>query len=240
VGNRCFFVRDSELQRVSLRRYQYSSQGTCPSTGYYHNASVHFQDVPTKYGPDGYCISSLELLPKDDARWQQVSKCAACDYVFTDQDEYQMFQETIYLDDNGKQWFVPRGGNPVESVGMMWDAWWMRRSRKPGEPNAPNLGPDGLCLHVVCPDGSPWNIDGRASNCDSPCKNCSRPYHIHQQQGYNCHYEDARPHKCWVRHGVPPNITVGKAGVTCGAGAGSILTHSGYHGFLRSGELVPC
>ena len=53
------------------------------------------------------------------------------------------------------------------------------------------------------------------------------------------HYEDARPHKCWVRHGDPRTgiVTVDKNGVTCGAGAGSIATR-GWHGFLREGMLV--
>jgi hypothetical protein len=44
-------------------------------------------------------------------------------------------------------------------------------------------------------------------------------------------------HKCWVRHGDAPLITVDKNGKTCGAGGGSILSGS-YHGFLRNGELV--
>jgi hypothetical protein len=46
-----------------------------------------------------------------------------------------------------------------------------------------------------------------------------------------------RPHKCWVRHGEPPNHTVDKRGNTCGAGAGSILSGS-YHGFLRDGSFT--
>ena len=62
-----------------------------------------------------------------------------------------------------------------------------------------------------------WHIDG-------PCTNCTRPN---------------EPHKCWVRHGDPPNLTVDKKGDTCAAGAGSILTNE-WHGFLRNGELVRC
>lgn len=71
-------------------------------------------------------------------------------------------------------------------------------------------------LTVVCPDGHWWTIDSRASNCGSP--------------------ED-KVHRCWVRHGEPPNITVDKAGVTCSAGSGSIQTPD-WHGFLRNGQLV--
>ena len=71
-------------------------------------------------------------------------------------------------------------------------------------------------LYVICPNGHVWDIDSRASNCGSP---------------------NDRLHRCWIRHGVPPNITVDKNGQTCSAGAGSIQCGD-YHGFLRNGELT--
>lgn len=79
---------------------------------------------------------------------------------------------------------------------------------------------DGRHLHVVCPDGHPWDVDGRASNCTK---------------------KDDRLHRCWVRAGEPPNVTVTKASPghpSCSAGAGSISTGA-YHGFLRGGVLTP-
>lgn len=72
-------------------------------------------------------------------------------------------------------------------------------------------------LQVVCPDGSWWDIDGRANNCT---------------------LKDDKAHRCWVRHGDPPKVTVDKRGVTCGAGAGSIQTAK-YHGFLKDGVFIP-
>ena len=92
---------------------------------------------------------------------------------------------------------------------MMYDAWWLH-----DEPNF--CGPDGKAMHLVCPDGSIWHIDGRASNCTDP----------HEWT-----------HRCWVRHGEAPQLTVDKNGHTCQAGAGSIQT-ARWHGFLRGGELV--
>lgn len=68
------------------------------------------------------------------------------------------------------------------------------------------------------PHGHPWNIDGRANNCTM---------------------KDERSHRCWVRHGEPPNVHVDKNGHTCAAGAGSILTDK-WHGFLHNGELIQC
>ena len=82
---------------------------------------------------------------------------------------------------------------------------------------------DGKHLYCMCPDkdwpeGHPWNIDGRASNCTM---------------------KDERTHRCWVRHGdpaIPGQLHVDKKGHTCAAGAGSIAI-SGFHGFLHNGEL---
>ncbi len=78
-------------------------------------------------------------------------------------------------------------------------------------------GEDGLSIMVKCPGGKEWWIDGQATNCTMP---------------------KDQVHRCWVRHGVPPALTVNKAGKTCAAGAGSIVAGS-YHGFLRNGEFQP-
>jgi hypothetical protein len=74
----------------------------------------------------------------------------------------------------------------------------------------------GPCLCAVLPNGWEWNIDSRASNCTM--------------------LED-RLHRCWCRHGEPPDITVDKNGLTCQAGAGSIQGGD-WHGFLKNGEFV--
>ena len=57
-------------------------------------------------------------------------------------------------------------------------------------------GPDGRCLVVMCPYGHEWMIDSRASNCTM---------------------KDDNEHRCWIRHGEPPNLIVDKNGKTlCG------------------------
>jgi hypothetical protein len=93
--------------------------------------------------------------------------------------------------------------------GAMWNAHWMMH-------DGLHAGGDGRSMVVKCPpDGYEWHIDGRASNCDM---------------------KDDTKHRCWIRHGEPPFITVDKNGFTCGAGAGSIQTPS-WHGFLKNGIL---
>jgi hypothetical protein len=99
--------------------------------------------------------------------------------------------------------------------GAMWYADWMLLGTEP----EPFAGPDGRCLVVKLPNGNDWMIDAICSNCPDR--------------------EDALRggHKCWVRHGIAPHITVDKAGKTCSAGAGSIQSGD-YHGFLRGGEFT--
>lgn len=91
-------------------------------------------------------------------------------------------------------------------------------------PAAPH---DGLSIACVClGTGGPetrkhWYIENRASNCTLP---------------------DDRNHRCWVRHGtIGDKLTVDKAGLTCGAGAGSFFMgpNQEWHGFLRDGKLTP-
>lgn len=78
---------------------------------------------------------------------------------------------------------------------------------------------DPTCERHLCvstPGGAYWDIDGRSSNCAAP----------HDRQ-----------HRCWVRTGEPPDVTVGKNGLTCGAGTGSI-DDGEYHGYLVDGVFT--
>src|ERR1051326_3854087 len=72
-------------------------------------------------------------------------------------------------------------------VGAMWYADWMIGRVKDDPGWRWWRGPDGRCLVVRLPGGHDWLVDGRCSNCTLPEDNV---------------------HKCWVRHGVPPNVTV--------------------------------
>lgn len=100
--------------------------------------------------------------------------------------------------------------------GAMWDATWMHDCV--GGHFLGGANSDGRFLVVRLPNGHDWTVDARCSNCT---------------------LRDDDTHRCWVRHGEPPHITVDKNGHTCAAGAGSILSGD-YHGFLRNGVLEQC
>lgn len=67
-------------------------------------------------------------------------------------------------------------------------------------------------LYIQTEEGG-WDIDGRALDCTKP---------------------HDRMHRCWVRTGVAPKITVGKSGFTCQAG---MFGGPNYHGVLVNGRL---
>lgn len=191
----CFVVHKTDRHRRSLRRFVMSEKATCAKGKGFHNAST-FLDVVSEDQAVSRDISDPQVYA---GRWPEV--CEACGYEFTDRDEFQLFCDRIYVDDAGVEYSLR---NLVP--GMMW------------EPVGGHYrtGPDGKAMMVVCPDGSTWHVDGRASNCTMP---------------------NDKEHRCWVRHGTWPNITVDKNGLTCEAGAGSIQT-GGYHGFLQNGRFT--
>ena len=138
------------------------------------------------------------------------AKCDYCDYQFTAEDHWQRFSRRIYKRaDTGEETTLSEA-----PVGACWDADWIAEGR-----TGFYVGDDGRCLVVRTPGGE-WMIDARASNCTMP---------------------DDNKHKCWVRHGKPEDGTlhVDKNGLTCAAGAGSIVIKD-YHGFLHNGKLTNC
>lgn len=198
---KCFLVTPASIAKLSLRRYE---SGECPGPyKTYHNAHFALGDVAMRVTCDRW--EQVDLDPQiapDDHRWP--AKCEHCAHQFADSAERQIFHDYLWTDEGGRYYSL-RNPQP----GMMYDAFWLHDSPQ-------YCGLDGRALHVVCPDGHAWNIDGRAGNCTNP--------------------EDWT-HRCWVRHGDAPNLTVDKNGHTCAAGAGSIQTPH-WHGFLRNGELV--
>lgn len=203
---------DTGRDRRGLRRY--AGDSNCAGPLSYHNASVPLDETEHSREEGSW--------PRDDPRWP--THCL-CGYAFQPADEWQLFQESLFRREDTGELMTLREAPP----GAIWDAvWWPEKHRVDGQ-------------YLVCklPGGHDWMIDGRANNCDSPCLNCNQPYHAHYGLASSAcqHYVDSRPHHCWVRHGTAPNLTVDKAGLTCGAGAGSIQV-PGWHGFLRQGQLV--
>lgn len=150
----CFFIEPTGKQKVFLRRYVGSDKAKCPGKYSYHNGMMLIGEATVKKSPEGYIESIPVSAYQDDPRWP--AKCDHCDYVFGPLDEFQVFTKQIYRrKDNGQEMILDEA-----PAGAIWNAWWRADFES---------GPDGQCLCVRMPGDHEWCIDGRASNCDSPC-----------------------------------------------------------------------
>jgi hypothetical protein len=208
---KCFLLEPAGKLARSLRRYSgEAARGQCPlMPGEY---GYHNASVPFDVIDDATPTGNYSAHPEDKPAHDDPRwpQACACGYAFTGADEFQLSVDRLYRRaDTGAETTL-RGATP----GAIWNADWLAD-------HAGFRGPDGRSLVAKLPNGHDWMIDGEANNCTDP--------------------EGARrgAHKCWVRHGTPPDITVDKNGVTCNAGAGSILSGN-YHGFLRNGEFTDC
>lgn len=186
---------------------------------------VYWGEGCTKYGchdstvplVDSQKLDDWDLggKPEDYAADQWPTHCECCGAPVPAMDSgikvnYQVHRKRLYDNDSG----TPEPG----------DLYWARWKHEPDWKGNPRVCPWDNCndprghLIVVLPNGNEWDIDSRASNCTMPTD---------------------KAHRCWVRHGEPPNVHVDKNGHTCQAGAGSILSGD-YHGFLHNGEFTPC
>lgn len=178
--------------RIYLRRYWGEK---CAGGMGCHNAMFKLQDMlhPLILGDREHHGGRPEDYADD--LWPKV--CEDCGEPVPSTATRQIFNHRLYDTPSGRP-----------ERGSIWWAHWM-------PVNWEWDNKTDYFLYAMCPDGSEWNIDGRASNCGM---------------------KNDRSHRCWVRHGDPEtgNIHVDKAGVTCNAGAGSIQTPS-WHGFLHNG-----
>jgi hypothetical protein len=205
-----FWLDPTDKVILQIRRYTMSDSKPCQNTPYGHSASIDLDDesdaiIDEKTGE--HKIIDAKQYRIDDER---LRKCEYCDYVFTDDDAWSVWQEPVMVRRDTNERMTLR----TAPIGAMWDAKWMGEFHR---------GPDGICLTVRTPGGD-WDVDGRANNCGKKDEKWSEPGH----------------HYCWVRHGNPrsdpPSMHVDKNGNTCNAGAGSIAIGN-WHGFLDHGVL---
>jgi hypothetical protein len=224
----CFLLTPTNEYVVSLRRYVSRDKHLCVRGGgknlSYCNASVNI-DV---FKWDGIINRDTgNIGHRGETAWGWGGNPVTCDPPYTGVTSYKDHRWPKGCDRCGEEFpegaeyqlnlnvlFSRSDGGPLTtlreaSAGAMWYADWWL-------PN--NVGPDGHVLTVRIPGGHDWMVDGRASNCTR---------------------KDDKTHRCWVRHGTPPLVTVDKNGDTCQAGAGSIQTDD-WHGFLRNGFLERC
>lgn len=160
---RCFYLEPLRRARLSLRRFTFGNEKDCPSSKGGHDARVAFIEVDEtlELNPDtGRKIyrhagpHTREEVPNTFA-WP--AQCEGCSYIFVEDDEWQIFSETLYRRADTGETMTWNEAGP----GAMRHCEWY-------EGLAWACGPDGLALSVKCPNGREWHIDGTASNCTKP------------------------------------------------------------------------
>jgi hypothetical protein len=214
----CFWLEPTDRAEVGLRRYAPSNgkpEPPCPREG-------------GKWGYHG----ALSILTDVLVAWS-AERPAGCSHWFSDGGSRFGVPEFEFPGHGDPRWPAACECGYQFTADDVWQDWFellYQRADNGGlvrlrdAPDGamwdatgyPWKGPDGRCLVVKCPGGHDWVIDSRASNCTMP---------------------DDSEHRCWIRHGEPPRITVDKNGPTCQAGGGSIQTEN-YHGFLRDGAFT--
>lgn len=205
-GIRCFMLESAGKSQRYLRRYS-SGSNNCTGAMSYHDAMISFDVVEERLSKDGTYLEDIGGLPAPEKDSPQWPKKCSCGYEFIDKDQWNIFSSSIYRrSDTGEEMTLRDAPD-----GAIWDAVWLHDWKA-------MCGPDGRSLVCKVPKDHEWQIDG-------PCNNC--PWRNDPSKS---------EHKCWVRHGEPPNLTVDKEGFTCPVGAGSVQTGT-WHGYLTNGVL---
>lgn len=173
-----------QFQR-SLRRFTFGSARPCPghADGYAwgHDASADIEIITS----DLAAMAHGDNWPHDDHRWPVI--CAACGYVFTEDDHWQRNDCRIYRLPDGTEFI--NWGLPKAPPGTMVRIEWADE----------HFG--GESWQVWLPDGGTWITTQSATGGGK-----------------------------WTVTGTPPMIDVSPS-----------IWHnqpSGWHGFIRNGELV--
>ena len=145
-----FWVEPTGDVEVGLRRYAAHGEASACPTGAYHDATTPIGRRPERRTDNGY----LDAIPVEeyvgDDRWPTA---CGCGYEFTEDDQWQVWQEAVYRrPDTGEEW-AQRSLPP----GALLDGHWH-----------PQKGPDGIALVCVLPPEAPdtrghwWHVDGPA------------------------------------------------------------------------------
>lgn len=152
---KCFLLRPTGADREYLRRYARDAvTPKCSGRYGYHNAMV---EIGTS--PEG---THIEPPPHDHPKWPR--KCDHCDYLFDEQDYWQLFRQHLFLRSDLP---ASEGLTTIEDAppGAMWLADWYGTDHGSAHFLAmPEEIRRRGHLIVKCPGGHEWDVDSPASN----------------------------------------------------------------------------
>lgn len=162
---RCFWLEPTGTYRVGLRRFTFIE-----GDAHGHDSElVSDIELPVTYGvlgddPDG--MRTLAPVPpesipaRDDERWPVF--CQGCGELLPNGDtEWQAFEAIGYVRGDTGETVWTRHVMGKGFAGALFDAPWLHEYERMWGKKF--VGSDGIALVAVCPDGSPWQVDGEAS-----------------------------------------------------------------------------
>lgn len=156
-------------------------------------------------------VRKKDRPPLNDVRWPTV--CDACGRPFKRGESHQVNQHEVYVrGDNGEK-VAFRGYAQADLAGALFDAWWLHDRIVLDEQGVARsyVGPDGIALVAICPNGLAWEVDGPSRN-------------------------DGKTGPGWTRTGDPRNPP--SLSVTPSIVAGKPGAPGTYHGYLTNGVLT--
>lgn len=212
MGVPCFMIKRGPNAKRSLRRFHFGVEGEdiCPGTERsYHNCSVEIGVFPLVLSdPSTIALVDPSEYVRDD-RWPV--KCERCDYIFPDDDPWQVNQHPIYVADDGREMTLPEA-----PPGAIWVAEWM--------PDAWRINGTGPAYVIRLPNGTDFMPGQEACNCDR------------KGEDHDCWCVHGEPPLLTIDKNPEP----GRSTCSAGGGSvwSNQGLPNEWHGFVTNGELV--
>lgn len=175
-GCACYWLEPTGVVRLALRQFTFSlpageeaprpSHRNCPAQapGRGCDATVDLEDelplaLVEHEDAEGERYRGLNegdrAIPHDDPRWPLI--CSACAQPFLEDDQWQVNFKEVYTRSDTGETVAFRGYGDPEFRGALFDSWYLH-----GGPRA-GVGPDGIALVAILPNGIEWHVDGEAT-----------------------------------------------------------------------------